>query len=42
LSSPPFVYGDKYLGLKVAKVADGDITVERLEGMFHAVSELEV
>ena len=34
LSSPPFVYGDNYLGLTLAKRAEeseGDITVERVE-----------
>jgi len=39
LSSPPFVYGDNYLGLKLVKAAgeaEGEIIVERLECMVRA------
>ena len=42
LSSPPFVYGDNYLGLTITKAADGveeyidDIVVERVECMVRA------
>ena len=39
LSSPPFSYGDNYLGLKIVKSADraeGDIIVQRVECMVRA------
>ena len=45
LSSPPFVYGDNYLGVKIAKTAEGaegaegDITIERVECMVRTENE---
>jgi hypothetical protein len=42
LSSPPFVYGDNYLGLKIIRDADGaagDITVGRLDCIVRVSSE---
>ena len=42
LSSPPFVYGDNVLGLRLTKSADGaegDVVVQRLECMVRARNE---
>ena len=45
LSSPPFVYGDNYLGLKITKAAEGvegyigDIVVDRVECWVRAQSQ---
>ncbi|MCZ6633914.1 MAG: family 10 glycosylhydrolase [bacterium] len=40
LSSPPFVYGDNYLGVKITKaIGEGEIKIERVECMVRAENQ---